>query len=183
MKRRDALQLTASLLGGTIIGSEFFLSGCKRKEIPTELFSEKDVAMLDEIGEIILPESDRSPGAKAANIGDFMKTIVLDCYDEKERSVFVSGLSEINQKSSDQFHQSFMETSGENRLKLLLESDLEARKIGDGEIPHFFTMMKQLTIWGYFSSEVGATKALRYNPIPGKYIGCVDYKVGEGAWS
>jgi hypothetical protein len=112
-----------------------------------------------------------------------MKTIVLDCYDEKERSVFVSGLSEINQKSSDQFHQSFMETSGENRLKLLLESDLEARKIGDGEIPHFFTMMKQLTIWGYFSSEVGATKALRYNPIPGKYIGCVDYKVGEGAWS
>jgi hypothetical protein len=51
------------------------------------------------------------------------------------------------------------------------------------ENPHFFTMIKQLTIWGYFSSEPGITKALRYNPIPGRYEGCVPYQDGEKAWS
>jgi len=43
--------------------------------------------------------------------------------------------------------------------------------------------LKQLTIWGYFTSEVGATKALRYNPIPGRYDACIDYKPGDKAWA
>ena len=44
------------------------------------------------------------------------------------------------------------------------------------------TMFKQLTIWGYFTSEIGQTKALRYNPIPGGFNGIVDYKPGDRAW-
>ena len=48
---------------------------------------------------------------------------------------------------------------------------------------HYFTMIKQLTLWGYFSSEIGATQALRYVAIPGKYEGCVPYKKGDKAWA
>jgi hypothetical protein len=46
---------------------------------------------------------------------------------------------------------------------------------------HYFRMMKELTLYGYFTSQPGVTKAKRYMPVPGKYIGCVDYHKGEKA--
>ncbi|MCK5281119.1 MAG: gluconate 2-dehydrogenase subunit 3 family protein, partial [Cyclobacteriaceae bacterium] len=49
--------------------------------------------------------------------------------------------------------------------------------------PHYYTMMKQLTIWGYLSSETVGTKVLRHLPIPGRYDGCLPYEKGEKAWS
>lgn len=48
---------------------------------------------------------------------------------------------------------------------------------------HYFRMMKELTLLGYFTSEIGQTQALRYNPVPGKYEGCVPYKKGDRAWA
>jgi hypothetical protein len=36
--------------------------------------------------------------------------------------------------------------------------------------------MKELTILGFFTSEIGATKVLKYTPVPGRYNGCVPQK-------
>jgi hypothetical protein len=44
-------------------------------------------------------------------------------------------------------------------------------------------MMKQLTMLGFFTSEVGAKQALRYVPVPGRYDGCAPYKKGDKAWA
>jgi hypothetical protein len=44
-------------------------------------------------------------------------------------------------------------------------------------------MIKELTLSGFFSSEVGATKVLRYVAVPGKFIGSYPYKKGEKAWA
>jgi len=49
-------------------------------------------------------------------------------------------------------------------------------------LPHYFTMMKQLTLFGFFTSEVGATEVLRYEAVPGRYDGCAPYN-GEPAWA
>jgi len=51
------------------------------------------------------------------------------------------------------------------------------------EPTHYFTQMKQLTLFGYFTSKEGATQALRYVAVPGKYEGCIDYKKGDKAWA
>jgi hypothetical protein len=47
---------------------------------------------------------------------------------------------------------------------------------------YFFKTIKDLTITGYFSSEIGATQALRYEEIPGRYDGDLPYKKGDKAW-
>lgn len=47
----------------------------------------------------------------------------------------------------------------------------------------FFTLVKELTILGYFSSEIGCTQALAYVPIPGRYEGVVKLKDGQKAWA
>ena len=43
--------------------------------------------------------------------------------------------------------------------------------------------MRQLTVTGYFTSEIGATQALEYLPIPGKFIGDVPMEPGQKTWA
>ena len=183
MDRRQALKLTSIAVGGTVVGAELFLTGCKGNTAESVLFSEEVLALLDEIGETILPETDRSPGAKAAQIGLFMKDMVTDCYSEQEQPVFMKGIHTLNNTSLDQFSREFIALNTEEKLSLLLQFDEEAQNRKDDETPHFFSMMKQLTILGYFTSQPGATQALRYNPTPGKFIGCIPYKEGDKAWA
>lgn len=49
--------------------------------------------------------------------------------------------------------------------------------------PQFFAIIRDLTILGYFTSEIGATKAMAYVEIPGRYDGCVDLKPGQKVWA
>lgn len=183
MDRRRALSLTASLLGTAVIGSEFFLAGCTNHTDGGMVLSGNEILFLDEIGETILPESEQSPGAKAARIGEFMWTMVNDCYSPEESETFLAGIKNIQDASVEKFNNGFLNISAGERNELLSEIDIEARnEIRNGK-NHFFAMMKQLTIWGYFSSEIGSTKALRFNPVPGRYEGCVPYNKGEKAWA
>jgi len=48
---------------------------------------------------------------------------------------------------------------------------------------HWFRMMKQLALLGYFTSEIGYTKAMRYIESPGRYDPCVPYTEGEVSWA
>jgi hypothetical protein len=48
---------------------------------------------------------------------------------------------------------------------------------------HYFRMMKELTLLGYFTSEIGMTQAQRYAETPGKYDPCTPYKPGDKAWA
>ena len=49
--------------------------------------------------------------------------------------------------------------------------------------PHFFRMMKELALLGYFTSEVGCTQALRYVESPGRFEPCLPYTPGQPAWA
>ena len=175
--------MTATILGGTLVGAQAFLSGCKGTEQEaTEAiaFTEQDVALLDEVGETILPASAESPGAKAAKIGEFMKLIVTDCYSPEEAQTFYAGIGQLEEKAKQRFSKGFMELSAEERLQHLTELDKEVKQSKPDK--HYFGMMKELTIWGYFSSEPGATVALRYKQTPGRYEGCIPYN-NEPAWA
>ncbi|MES2645289.1 MAG: gluconate 2-dehydrogenase subunit 3 family protein [Bacteroidota bacterium] len=191
MNRRDALSRVALLFGGTIIGAEFFLSGCKNPDAKVTTgaldFSSKNISFLDEVAETILPETPSSPGAKAAKVGDFMKTMVTDCYDEKDQKIFMEGIGKLDEAADKKYGKSFIKLSPEDRKAFLIELDKEAKDYTaarkDGDPNHYFSMMKQLTLLGFFTSEVGATKALRYVAVPGKWEGCVDYKKGDKAWA
>ena len=187
MNRREALSATAFLLGGTIVGAQAFLTGCKQAAPKDGLFSAEDIAFLDEVGETILPATASSPGAKSAKIGEFMKVIVTDCYTEAEQKVFLEGIEKLNRASRDLNSDDFVNTTAEQRERLLIALHEQATTFDNEKAedapPHYFTMIHQLTNWGYFSSEHGATKALRYIPVPGRWDGCVPYQDGERAWA
>lgn len=189
MNRRDALQRVSLIMGGTIVGAEIFLYGCgsETKQLSNLEFSPENISFLDEVGETILPTTQSSPGAKAAQIGEFMKVIVTDCYEEKDQKVFLEGIAKLNEAAKAKFQKDFMQLDEAQKKEFLIELDKEAKahqKSKEKEAPsHYFTMMKQLTLWGYFTSEIGATKALRYVETPGKWEACTEYKKGDKAWA
>lgn len=187
MDRRRALSSIALLVGGTLVGAEAFLTGCKTTGKKEGLFTADDITFLDEVGDTILPTTAASPGAKEAKIGEFMKVIVTDCYNENDQKTFTEGISKLNDASKKKFDKSFTELAANQKHDLLVSLDGEARDYNknrkEGDENHYFSLMKQLTMWGYFTSEVGGTKALRYLPVPGRYDGDVDYKKGDKAWA
>ncbi|MBC6490044.1 gluconate 2-dehydrogenase subunit 3 family protein [Flavihumibacter stibioxidans] len=188
MKRRQAVSTLALIFGGTMVGSNLFLTGCKTEEKKTGLtdFSADEVALLDEVAETIIPTTS-TPGAKAAKVGAFMKIMVTDCYEEKNQKVFVDGIAALQAASEKQFGKDFMNIDAAQRKELLTALDKEQREYQKSKKPedpnHYFKMMKDLTLQGYFTSEVGATQALRYVPVPGKYEGCIPYNKGDKAWA
>jgi hypothetical protein len=149
-------------------------------------FSKGDIAFLDEVAETILPKTN-TPGAKDAQVGTFMTTIVRDCYTPADQKVFLDGMQKLDDASKKKNGKSFLDSTPDQRHGLLVDLDKEAKDYAatkkKDDPTHYFRMMKELTLWGYFTSEPGATEALRYVAVPGRYEGCVDYKKGEKAWA
>ena len=186
MNRREAIARVGLIMGGTMIGAEYLSSCVTAPKKFNELFSVDQVSLLDEIGETILPAT-KTPGAKAVHIGSFMAFMVKECYNDKDQEVFAGGLNKLNDAFKKKYSTDFMTGTPAQRTELLNELDKEQKeytKTKKKEEPnHYFRMMKELTLFGYFTSEEGATKALRYMPVPGKYDGNYPYKKGDKAWA
>lgn len=208
MDRRELLKMVAAATGGIVIGGEFFLAGCKNPDAGTgtsTTFAESDIAFFDEVAETIFPKTS-TPGAKEAKVGQFMTVMVNDCYTEDDQKAFRDGQASINDACKKLHGHDFMKATPEQRKAVLislekevkdhqekrrefnkLQDDLEKKAQSNGDTSfkkqtmsaHYFTMMKQLTILGYFTSKEGRTSATRYEPVPGKYIGDLDYKKGD----
>jgi len=207
MDRRELLKMVAAATGGVVIGGEFFLAGCKNPEAGTtgKDFTDSDIAFFDEVAETIFPKTS-TPGAKEAKVGQFMTVMVNDCYTEENQKAFREGQAAINAACKKMHGHDFMKAAPEHKKAVLVsldpevkehqakrkefikeQDDLEKKAQANGDTDfkrktmpdHYFIMMKQLTILGYFTSKEGRTGATRYEPVPGKYIGDLDYKKGD----
>ena len=203
MDRRELLKMIALVTGGVVIGGEVFLTGCASPGKPDVGFTPANISLLDEVGETILPATS-SPGAKAAEVGKFMQVFVTDCYNERQQEAFAKGISALEEASKKMNGKSFVESTPQQRHDLLLSLENEAKEYDkkitveeqeqrdqakremkefESSPSHYYTMMKQLTLLGFFTSKVGATQALRHVAVPGKYDGAYPYKKGDKAWA
>ncbi len=181
MNRREALSSVALLMGGTLIGMDALLQGCTSSPMKQVIFSADDIGFLDEIGDTIIPATD-TPGAKAVKIGEFIASMVKDCYDDKQQEIFMDGMETFKKLCKERTGKPFIENTQAQRFEFLKTLDAE-QKARSKNSPHYFRMMKELTLFGYFTSEIGATQALRYIETPGHYDGCLPYKKGDKAWA
>lgn len=188
MNRREVLQNVAILLGGSVVGGNLFMqTGCKPATPQVaDLLTESKQAWLAELAETILPAT-KTPGAKEAGVGVFIPVMVRDCYTPENQQIFLEGMAKIDAISNEKYKNSFTKITATQRTELLTALDKEQKdyqKTKTKEAPsHYFRMMKELTLLGYFSSEVGANKALRYVAVPTKYEGCIPYNKGDRAWA
>ena len=101
--------------------------------------------------------------------------------------MFRDGLETLERESRMQNGGGFMASSPAQRVALLERLDREAieymRTPGSAERPHYFRMIKELTLLGYFTSEIGYTQAMRYVETPGRFDPCITYTAGDKAWA
>jgi len=183
LTRREALRRVSLLLGGAaLVGESVWLAAEAARRPSKSLFSTGEVALLDEIADTILPATS-TPGAKAAGVGPFIAVMVTDVYDARQQKIFRAGLATLERECRKQNGAAFMACTPAQRTALLERLDREQYEQRNSGTPHYFRMMKELTLLGYFTSEIGYTQAMRYTETPGRFDPCVPYAPGEKSWA
>jgi hypothetical protein len=207
ISRRDAIQRVTVLLGGIALvdGDRILSVTAEAAQIAAVAqgvgtFTAADVAFLDEVAETILPQTS-TPGAKAARTGAFMALMVTDAYAPRNQQIFRDGMQRLEEACQREYGASFMQARPEQRLALLQRVDAERqaelyaidalrRSRAPASPPpspdapvHYFRLMKELALLGYFTSEIGYRQAMRYIETPGRYDPCAPYKPGEKIWA
>ena len=207
LTRREAVQRVAALLGGAALagGDRLFAFSFEPAVIEKAMaqgagaLTAADVALLDEIAETILPETS-TPGARAAKVGAFMALMVSEAYDERTRQVFQQGLRQLDEACRQTHAVSFMQASAAQRLSLVEALDREQHAVMEDRAPkqrvrapagppasdepaHYFRLMKELTLLGYFTSEIGCTRAMRYVESPGRFDPNAPHLPGDKSWA
>ena len=190
MERREALLKTAYLMGGTISAPAMagILQGCKAEPqgpswVPQFLTPEQG-AMVTDIAEIILPATE-TPGAKDVGVHEFIDSMLDKVYKEKDRDRFVKGLDDLEADAESTFQKSFASCNTEEQTTLIqkLNVPVTNEMLRPDKDRSFFLMMKELTLLGFFTSEVGASQVLQYDPVPGAYRGCVPLEEIGKTWA
>jgi hypothetical protein len=147
------------------------------------------VAMIDQI----IPETD-TPGAKGARVNEFIDVILTEWANDTERKNFLDGLAGVDKKSNELFAKDFADASPAQQLTLLRAMDEAAAFESatrpprrDDEEDHnrqlegnFFSVFKNITLHGYYTSEIGFTQELKLQIIPGAQHGCIPRGPGLG---
>jgi len=204
MKRREFLECAALLVGGvTASQAGFTLTQEQRVYLATapsyvekevNLFSEEHRYIIAEMSEVIIPETD-TPGAKQAGVPKFIELMVEEWLDEKERKLFMQGLASLPDIAASRYDKNLKELN-QGELQGILEV-LEADAnddpwyqlgntlgaFGDEHKSPFICQLKELTIYGFFTSEVGAKQVLRYNPMPMNFKGDIPLAEDDSSWA
>src|SRR4029079_8586997 len=94
----------------------------------------------------------------------------------------------------------FMQASAAQRLSLVealdraqpavMEDRAPKRRVrapvavsASDEPAHYFRLMKELTLLGYFTSEIGCTQAMRYIESPGRFDPNAPHAPGDRSWA
>lgn len=191
MNRREALKNFTLLLSAGFSVTTLGIVGCQSGSDQEDeaLFSEEHESIIAEIADTIIPDTD-TPGAKKAGVGSFIVMMMNDCYPESTKKVIIGGVSGVQERAKSDYKTSFISMSLKDREDLLKKMEEEVEN--KNEIlkpesktvsPQFFKLVRELTLLGYFTSEIGATQALSYVAVPGSYDECTTLKEGQKAWA
>lgn len=172
MNRRDLIKNIALVSGGLFVGSNFLLTSCKNDQAGSQKLDQTMLALLSEIAETIIPETD-TPGAKSVGVAAFVDKIFQDIYSDEEQKAFLEALNKIETKAK---------TMGDTFAKLTTDKKAAVFNAVKNKEDKGFLAMYQIILFAYLTSEKGLKATFNYVPIPGKFQGDIPYKKGDKAY-
>lgn len=189
MHRRDVLKGLSVMLGGTLS------SACQQAvQIPQAQrivaapiydMTQRDIAY--RVADLILPVTD-TPGALDAGVGEFIDYVVTQWFTEQEQKRFLAGLDALAEAALKTFGAPFLTLDMQQQVSLLEQAEAQETNVRDDMTQpfgagSFFKQIKELTVVGYYTSEVGATQERKYTPMPGYYDGYHKFANVGRQWS
>lgn len=145
------------------------------------------VAMMD----LIIPETD-TPGAKGARVNEFIDLILSEWATAEEKKDFLAGVAGIDKKSNELYGKDFVDANAVQQEALLRSIDdaigVRQRPARHGNtVPEpdaqmkgpFWVVFKNITLHGYYTSQVAFEKELKLQIIPGSQHGCAPVDAGN----
>jgi hypothetical protein len=186
LNRRDAIRGLALAVGVGASGwAERALAAASPAPALTwtpSALTQDQARLLDVVAELIIPATD-TPGARAAGVPQFIDRAVADYYTKDQVDQLLGGLARMDADARAAHGDVFAALTPEQQVTLLTAYDQEGGAArGQGQ-SHFFPALEDMVTVGYFTSEPGATEALKYDPVPGAYHGCVPLAEIGRAWA
>ena len=200
MNRREFLECAALLIAGASASQlGVSLTHEQRQHLAAapnyidhkvEYLTAAQKSTLAMLTETIIPRTE-TPGAMDAGVPRFVELMVFEWLNEDERRLFLDGFNALMATVQEQYQQAFDELPESTRVDILDDLEREASDsswYAFGEIPvyvsdaPFICQLKELTIWGFFTSEVGGTQVLRYEAMPMKFDGHQKLDDDDSSW-
>jgi len=127
---------------------------------------------VDRLTELIIPADDHSPGASAAKVADFIDYL-LSGVDDEEKRIWRNGLTTLDRTSTARWGRPFVDCTTDQQTALLTEMSAD-EETARSPLQKLFVRLKERTIQGYYSSEIGIHQELRYlgNRYLDEFVGC-----------
>ena len=124
-------------------------------------FTRPELALVDELAEMIIPADEHSPGARAAKVAAYIDARLAEAFDAADRTTWRDGLKLIEQLSRQVNGKPFLDATAAERLALL---ERIAANEGKPEKPEeqFFKELKSRVVDAYYTSEIGIKQELEY---------------------
>ncbi len=202
MDRRQFIQCAALAISGVSASQLGFTLNPQQEQFlstmpnynkgEADYFTTGQRKIIAAMAETILPRTD-TPGAIDAGVPNFVELMVSDWFNDEERAIFDAGLKDIETRIPREHGSPFNELSQQVQLDIMESLENEASDsswYGFGELfgeyqsdAPFVCHLKELVIWGFFTSEVGATQVLRFDGMPMQFDGELPIDPDESTWA
>lgn len=203
LSRRQILERMAMVTGGAV--SLTILSACDggvKAPVDTEnlalkALNKNQLDLVADVADMIIPDTE-TLGAKSVHVHYLVDELAANWMMADERAGVLNDLTTLDERIKSEKGMSFSELDQTGRGGVLDQLGAEMLAAGGtnaglGDITnsddntgrkHIYRELRELIIFGYYTSEVGASEELNYDPIPGEYSGCIPLAdVGGKAWS
>jgi hypothetical protein len=164
--RREMLKLTAAaafsipLVGLGNAADAADLNAAAQSKAPL-FFTREEFAMVDEIGELIIPTDDHSPGARAAGCAAYIDARLAESWGDEPKTQWRDGLKAIDSISQEMHGKPFMQAAPEQRIAVLTaisKNEMDPKKPEE----RFFREIKSRTVHAYYTSKIGIHQEMEY---------------------
>ncbi len=202
MNRREFLQCAAILISGSSAAQlGFSLTEEQQVYLATapnyntrevDYFTPEQRKIIAAMSEVVIPRTE-TPGAIDAGVPRYIELMVADWMEEGERDIFDTGLRDVETRIPREYGKPFHELAASQQLAIMedLESaasdsswydfaNVQREFISDAP---FICQLKELTIYGFFTSEAGSKQVLRYDPMPMEFDGEYPLSKEDSTWA
>ena len=155
VSRRDAIRIGAAATVAASVG------GAESLVAQAAFFTKEELALVDELSEIIIPADEHSPGARAARVAAYLDRRLAEAWEDSARTAWQSGLALVERLSREMHGKTFRDSSMSERVAVLTRM---AQNEGKPQRPEevFFAELKSKVVHAYYTSEIGIKQEMEY---------------------
>ena len=174
--------VTSQILSGPLVLQTALAYEPKTTTLDTNglVLSRGQLLVLNAICAQVIPATD-TPGAVEVDVPGFIDHLLFHCETPDQQSEVAGVLDRMQDQSMTQHGIAFEQLDNEQQLFLLTAIERVEGGFSDADRQAFKNLKNQI-VFGYFSSEPGATLALKYDAVPGGFTGSIPYAATDKAW-